>query len=73
VDNGNRAATVLELKQFEVPLSEFVVNADPGVRIRVGVNALLLQRRGQMIIVDAGTGVMAHLIDGLQMDLDLDL
>jgi hypothetical protein len=26
VDNVNWAATVLELKQFEVPLSEFVVN-----------------------------------------------
>lgn len=39
-------------------------------RMRVAVNALLLQRRGQMIIVDAETGVMVHLIDGLQMDLD---
>jgi len=72
-DNGNWAVTVLELKQFEAPLSAFVVDADPGVRVRVAVNALLLQRRGQTIIVDTGTGVMAHLIDGLQMDLDAAL
>jgi len=72
-DNGDWAVTVLELKQFEAPLSAFVVDADPGVRIRVAVNALLLQRRGQTIIVDTGTGVMAHLIDGLQMDLDAAL
>ena len=38
MDNGNWAVTVLELKQFEVPLSEFVVNADPGTKIRVAVN-----------------------------------
>lgn len=67
------AVTVLELKQFEVPLSEFVVNADPGIKIRAAVNALLLQRRGQMIIVDAGTGVMAHLIGGLQTDMEAAL
>jgi glyoxylase-like metal-dependent hydrolase (beta-lactamase superfamily II) len=69
---GDWEVTLLELLRAEAPAAGFVAEGGdaPDGDVGISINVLLLQREGQTVLVDTGTGVLAEQLGGMATDVE---